>query len=430
MKDKKFLQAIFFFASVLLLAAYLLAAFPMNAYAGSYDSILESMSQKISYYESEGYDASRFRDIYEESKKDEKDIEMLHSKFMNLSKIFDGTVSLDDDISVARQGIMMGGYHFDEDAYGYAKELLKIGRYEEANLLLSNISYYMSGIVVNLSSSSGEMLDVMASFFEKVGKKSLLLEGYEGAIVAAGEDFISVKTLHDELVVVQQSEMILEDIWQKKEDFVSSGISALMIDDLFEEAVLSFERRRFTRLAEISEKVTEFASQKESIDSEYAQVKDDVAGIGDEALSKKLADAHNTYAQAEFDAASKSLASIKEEVLEQRSRSILDAARERPTILGFLRDNRQIIAMVLASLVLVFLSALLIFQGRIRARRKRLLLEGKKSLMQSIKDAQYEYYAKKSISKRMYDQKLDMAQKKIGRVVKELALLENDDKNT
>ena len=428
------------------LFAFLLIVFGNNVFAATEQDASLSINKaenKISYLNTIGISTARLSDLLNDAKisfeaKNYQEVAdtgaqieslaafsvKLRADIAALSGMIDSGKSAGLDTSSAELSIGAAKSEFSAENYELASYHFKQAESSaneifSSQLILSAAELNKSGVLL---SEAGITLDVVAEKQDAAEK-----------MIASGE-FSGAMPLITETNLLANLTRALAEASKSSSELSEAGISTPVLEDTIKEAVFSLEQHDYTRAISL---LAEFDSTKnrmlgileymDNIEKSIATAEAD--GIGASSTRNLLAKSRAEFALNHFDEA-ESLAKQSEENLKSlESSSLIFGALGRKRIVfdvfSFFKSHWLAIIAVLAAIAAAWKYSHEAISLKILAKKLAALKKEKETIMAMIKQAQEDYFKKKSMNENSYNNLVDNHQQRLMEIEEKLTMIES-----
>ncbi|MEK6943632.1 MAG: hypothetical protein AABX00_06220 [Nanoarchaeota archaeon] len=428
------------------LFAFLLIVFGNNVFAATEQDASLSINKaenKISYLNTIGISTARLSDLLNDAKisfeaKNYQEVAdtgaqieslaafsvKLRADIAALSGMIDSGKSAGLDTSSAELSIGAAKSEFSAENYELASYHFKQAESSaneifSSQLILSAAELNKSGVLL---SEAGITLDVVAEKQDAAEK-----------MIASGE-FSGAMPLITETNLLANLTRALAEASKSSSELSEAGISTPVLEDTIKEAVFSLEQHDYTRAISL---LAEFDSTKnrmlgileymDNIEKSIATAEAD--GIGASSTRNLLAKSRAEFALNHFDDA-ESLAKQSEENLKSlESSSLIFGALGRKRIVfdvfSFFKSHWLAIIAVLAAIAAAWKYSHEAISLKILAKKLAALKKEKETIMAMIKQAQEDYFKKKSMNENSYNNLVDNHQQRLMEIEEKLTMIES-----
>jgi len=405
----------------------------------SYSEIIQDMEEVVESYNELNYNTDRFTDIIQEAKTYQNNTEIFFEivdLFRNSTLLFDQVVFSYNDLMLEIKFLENRGNNISVDIkqkLDLSAQDIEKGRYEAADIKLKNVSDYVAGFSLDIFYNAQSSLSYYEKEFSKLTMSSPVFDEIQQELESAekSEDVMKVDVIEEELDNIDSALKLLFKTKEYIYFFTETSIDKNRINDIYDEMIFNFNRRRYEEIDALFKDSEDLYEQASYLDDEIKKLEEEINELPEDIRAdfKEYTDVfYEDYKSGSLDDAEDDLDTLKNNLLEYKSENLLNLGDKEISLALVIKNNLLEIFIVIIVIFVLYL----IFSKQLRymyhRKRRKQLKEQKQNLVVLIKKLQTEYYDKKEISKKIFDQKNSIYQKKLVKVTKELALLHNETK--
>jgi len=402
-----------------------------------YDTVLANMNSTVQNLEILGYNSRRFSDILKEAK---LYANIDNSKFFQTAQLFRNTsITANQAIDYyektkAELDILKElGFKFDYDEeMSLVEAQITESKYESALIALSSVNSNTVNISINLFGATQRNIETIEEDLKTFSRETAVMKNIKSNFVKAQKEnnIISLKDIIDELRDVNRSIKRLIKIIDYTEYFNEKSIRQDKLNDLLNEGFYNFERSRYENIEEIFKESEFLFNSAENYEKEYEKTSLKIQDLKskDEQLflfMSSLETSFNKYKESNFHEADFLMQELRDEILEFESRNIALATVNisNKSIIAFVKDNVEIIAIVLFTIIFLGIVFSKQINNFLTQKRFKNYAAEKENLLNLMKKVQQDYFVDKKISRKDYHTKIKTYQNKMAELTKKLALI-------